>query len=156
MRFQKVWLILTALIGTPVAWLGLLLAIPATIDADPAALLLTVPAILVACGLHLAFQLEPGPVGSSPLWSRVVAFYVVAGAISIWASTWTASRDGATYRIFDPTTTQLVVIYFLIPIVHLLWTAAMPANGSGKRGRGGRGERRIRSAEPEASSHLRS
>jgi hypothetical protein len=137
MKFQRVWLVLTAIIGTPVAWLGLLLAIPATIEANPAALLLTVPAILVAWGLHLAFRIEPGLVGSSPLWSRLVAFYVVTGAISIWASTWTASRDGATYRMFDPSTTGLVVIYFLIPIVHLLGNRVMSGNGTGDRGREG-------------------
>jgi len=59
---------------------------------------------------------------SSSLWRELACFYVITGAVSVWSSTWTFSREGITARIFDPSTTFIVAVYFLVPILQLLLT----------------------------------
>ena len=116
--FHRIWLITIALFGVPIACLGLILAIPAVIDLSPAVFLLLIPAVLIIWDITLIIRGKK----IQKLRINLFAFYTVAGAISIWSSTWTFNRDGATGYIFNPEFGYLTGIFFLVPIVVLIFT----------------------------------
>lgn len=50
---------------------------------------------------------------------QLFSFYCTALIVSIWASTWTANRDGLNYAIFPSETTLLFCCFFFVPILSL-------------------------------------
>ena len=120
MKFHRIFLILVVVAGLPIALLAALLMVPAFLDSPCAALLLAVPTVLVVWAVVLVFRTGPDPDASLPIRKHLLVFYAVTGFVSAWASTWTFTRDGHSGRIFIPSTTVVVAVIFLIPIVDLL------------------------------------
>ncbi|MCI5227685.1 MAG: hypothetical protein D3918_13760 [Candidatus Electrothrix sp. AX2] len=120
MILHRVCLAISVLVGLPIAGLGLLFVVPAAQDRSAAVVLLFIPALLVAWAVMLLVRLIRHGEFREGLHSRLLAFYTVAGAVSIWATTWDFSRQGATDRIFSPWITLEAALFFLFPLVHLL------------------------------------
>lgn len=111
--FHKIWLILIMFCGMPIAGLGLLLVVPASLDFNPAAFLFLIPSVLVIWDILLLLK---GNAMQNPRKS-LLTFYIVTGIISTWSITWTYNRDGVTGYIFDFEPALIIVIFFLIPII---------------------------------------
>jgi len=116
---HKIWLIIAALAGIPIAALGLLLLIPAILDRSWAALLLITPTLLVIWAFACHIRLSWDPVLSATNMKHLAVFYLTAGLISLWSSTWTYNRDGHTGKLFSTKTSILVTCFFVIPLVQL-------------------------------------
>ena len=120
MTLHKICVGISALAGLPVALLGLLLVVPAGLERSPAVVLLLSPAVLVVWAIVLFVRLvHPRSPQPSLRW-RLLAFYVVAGALTGWATTWDFSRDGTQGPMFSPWTTVAAVLFFAVPLAHLL------------------------------------
>jgi hypothetical protein len=120
MTLHRVWLAISALVGLPIAGLGLLLLVPAAHDRSPAAVLLLIPAVLVVWAITLFVRLSRRRKSGGTLRRWILAFYTVAGTTSIWATTWDYSRDGIAGRMLSPWTTLAAALFFLFPLIHLL------------------------------------
>lgn len=128
MRLHRIWIAIAALAGIPVAGMGLLLAVPATMDGSPAALLLLFPTFLVGWASSLFFRLIRDTRALS-LRRNLFAFYIVTGTASVWATTWDFSRDGVQGQMFSPWTMLATAAFFLVPVMHLLFV--QPGNEPG-------------------------
>ena len=116
--FHRIWLIIIALIGILISCLSFLLAIPAMIGLNPTVFLLLVPLILIIWDITILIRGKK----IKNLKYNLLFFYIVTGLISIWCSTLTFNRDGVTGYIFDQNTGYLLSLFFLVPIIVLLFS----------------------------------
>lgn len=129
-KLHKVWLLLCAIAGIPVAGLSTLLLVGAIgvavetravdfSDVVGVALLIMALCLFVWCiilGLSLRGQTQI-PERTRP---RLLAFYALAGigtAITTTTSTW--SRDGSVGMIFSPAQAVVATGFFVLPIMAL-------------------------------------
>jgi hypothetical protein len=134
MMLHKIWIGIAVLAGLPVAGLGLLLVTPAALDRSPAALLLVVPVVLVTWAIVVFVRLVRSGRSLSSLRGNLLAFYIVTGAVSVWASTWEFSRDGVHGQMFSPLEMLAVSVFFLVPIVHLMLAPGTTEPGASPNG----------------------
>ncbi len=111
---------ISVLVGLPIAGLGLLLVVPAAQYRSAAVALLLIPTVLVAWAIILFVRLSRHGEFKGGLRGWILAFYTVAGTVSIWATTWNFSREGIRDQIFSPWITLAVALFFFLPFVHLL------------------------------------
>ena len=120
-RLHKIWLIVTALIGIPIAGMGLLLFIPAIHDRSWAAPLLLIPTGLVVWAFICHIRIYRDPAFTSSNVRRLTWFYLVAGFVSVWSSTWSFTRDGNTGHMFSLGTTISITCFFALPLMELAY-----------------------------------
>lgn len=120
MKYHRLYLLILAAIGLPIALLAVLLVVPAVQDDPLAAAVLVIPVVLIAWAVILAFRLGPDANASSRAGSQLLLFYSCTGLVSVWASTWPLARDGHSGQIFSPATTVVVAVLFSLPITHLM------------------------------------
>ena len=120
MKYHRILLLILAVVGLPSAFVAALLFIPAVQDSPVAAGILLIPVVLVVWAVVLAFRLGPDAVASSRAGGELLLFYVIAGLVSVWASTWPFSRDGQSGQMFSPATTVVAAVLFSLPITHLM------------------------------------
>ena len=120
MKYHRIYLLILAGIGLPIALLSALLVIPAVQDEPFAAVLLVIPVVLVVWAVILAFRLGPAVNASSRAGGQLLLFYFGTGLVSVWASTWSFTRDGHSAQTFSPATPVVVAGLFALPITHLI------------------------------------
>ena len=130
MTLHKIWIAIAALAGLPVAGLSILLTFPATLDRSPPGLLLLLPEALVAWSIALFVRLLKGGHNVAPQRSSLLAFYIVAGTVSVWATTWPFSRDGRPGQMFSSAEMACVGIFFIVPVVHLIFASPRTEPGT--------------------------
>lgn len=133
-RFHKIWLIVTALVGIPIAGLGLLLFVPAVLDKSWAASLLLLPTGLVVWAFACHIRIFRNPTFSPSNINHLATFYLTVGAVSLWSSTWTFTREGHTGRMFSPTTSIAVACFFMIPLAQLIYERSKKKHGRHRDG----------------------
>ncbi|NCC62768.1 MAG: hypothetical protein EOM12_17995 [Verrucomicrobiae bacterium] len=120
-RLHKIWLIVTALIGIPVAGLGLLLFIPAIHDRSWAAPLLLIPTGLVVWAFACHIRIYRDSTFTPSNIRHMAWFYIVAGLVSVWSSTWSFTREGNTGQMFSLGTTIATTCFFALPLIELAY-----------------------------------
>ena len=152
-RFHKIWLLLCAIAGIPVAGLSALLVVAAigvAVQKQTVALndVVAISLLIAALGLFvwcIVLGLSLRGLTSIPerIRPRLLAFYVLSGIAAAVAATSTWSRQGTGGMIFTPIQAIVLVTFFIVPIL-ALWiernkkpnhtpdSIRQPADGSSK------------------------
>ena len=134
-KLHKIWLIVTTLIGIPIAGLGLLLFIPAISDRSWAAPLLLIPMGLVVWAFACHIRIYRDPTFSPSNMRLLTWFYVVTGFLSVWSSTWSFTREGHAGQVFSPGTTIAVTCFFALPLLELAYERSKMKRDTEQSGR---------------------
>jgi len=128
--FNLVWLWICIIVGGIISALSVLLIFAAIGSGlskgfyytDFIAIpLLLFPLILTGWSIFLLNQINRSSHFSQKLRFHLLVFYGITSAVSVWASTWTATRDGNTFSMFSPGTPFLVGAFFLVPLLLLIF-----------------------------------
>jgi hypothetical protein len=129
-RFHKVWLLICAVAGIPIAALSGLLIVAAigvavqkqaaTVSDVMAILLFIATLCLFAWCIVLGLSLRGRAAIPDKIRPRLLAFYALSSIASVMAATSTYARNGSAGMIFGPAQAGFVVAFFIVPIL-VMW-----------------------------------